>query len=1535
MSVSYHHCCTMTLLPALLFILLCGELCCCFRKDGGFTFGADIRQYAVANDTVFVATNEMLYKLNHDLTLVQNVSQRGVLTGSNQGSQGTVFDRVSETEPWNATFRINVLLPVVKDNVLISCGVTDKGCGHCEVLELSNISNSTHNETIQAGSLSWDHGDTASVAVLITIKNPTESNTYILSAIHQSQSLKDNLCTSDSRTVNIQDADKKHAGGIFSFVDNHGTPTLGHTADVVEFVDAFQINSIIYLLSNTRLTGRKNNVRLLWLEGKFGKTDTLKSLRGVTLKITDSGGGDPKLVASSVIPGASLKVLWSGIFSADASRSNTELVVFDISPDLTGTPNRDPDFFFGSPDSTVDLNIPVTREPVAVIFRQNNMTSVLAVRHKTWIVFFIGTRDGQLIKLAVDNNYHASCPIVLYRASDDRPVHPKMLLDQVDHRHIYVALTNQLRRVPMSKCSTYRNMHECWSAQDPHCVWCGSEGSCKFEDDCKDSDWLSIPDDYQEKMVSYRVEKAPKGQITLNIWTHLTTGHRAQSIFTCAFLASRVVLCDGKDPPPQFPQCTCTLTNTTLPEEGLEVNVSIKLGKTELMEHLTLTNCSDIRGPFLCQRCIRAGCGWSNNMCSWANQGVTNDSVCQMTVSAMNFPRPEISSITPSLVSFHGRNHAVLSGHNLSDVTRVRMKGHTDCIAKEAPVWNNTGESLIFHIPGIESKGVVNVCAVLPDGTCHGSAKITYSSSPSCTNIKPSSTWMSGKRKITLTVSLLDFVEGIRHSHDLQEIPVHATSNNQNFTYDALAAGDTQTPFISSVYLKVANETLPCSNITYYPDPTFISFKHDSKGDKVHIYIQKKADKLEMTKAELLAWGVHRGQQFPCIMKDNNPHKTDIIQCDIETTPNIDFKELVLKYGDKTVTLHLPTPLSFYWIVLVLLLIIGIIVFGLLMYRSKQKKLTAEMNQLLENLELDIRNDIRQGFVDLQTEKAELMENVGAIPFLDYKHFASKIFFPESEALMKLCIKDINQDTVKVQLDECCHSLSRLIHNQLFLTSMVHVLEEQKSFTIKNKCALASLLTVALHSDLSYLTEIMKTLLQDLMQQNSNTQPKLLLRRTESVVEKLLANWMSICLYGFLRESVGQHLFLMVSALTQQITKGPVDCVTQKALYTLSEDGLLWQAQDFSSLKLNVLFAVGSEGEVSEPLEVNSLTCDSVEQVKEKILSTFKAKFGFPYNTSLRDIHIEYEQDGHFIPLEEVDKSSEVIGEVTMLNTLKHYKVPDGATIKVLSKKTHPPLSPQGSLKDDENFSGKYFHLIDPDVDEDQKRNPERKKLKLKEVHLTKLLSTKVAVHSYVENLFRSIWAMSQSRAPHAVKYFFDFLDTQADNMKIMDPDVLHIWKTNSLPLRFWVNILKNPQFVFDMEKSSQLERCLSVIAQAFMDSFSLSETQLGKHAPTNKLLYAKDIPKFKQEVKAYYKQVREQSPINDSEFKAFLQEESKKHVNEFNEAAALRELYKFMLKYFTEIIDKLNQNGAPAELIEQVHQVKNLFDGLKSCSWS
>ncbi|XP_047431421.1 plexin-C1-like [Mugil cephalus] len=208
----------------------------------------------------------------------------------------------------------------------------------------------------------------------------------------------------------------------------------------------------------------------------------------------------------------------------------------------------------------------------------------------------------------------------------------------------------------------------------------------------------------------------------------------------------------------------------------------MRLGKTSLSERLKLTNCSDISGPptsVLCQQCIKAGCGWNINRCSWSNEGVDNDNVCQKLEPGMNFSKPEISSISPSVVSFYGRNHALLSGQNLINVTRVRIQTDLDCAPQESPVWNKTGVSLTFHIPTTEKKGFVKACVLLPDGSCHGNAIITYRSTPSCTDIVPSSTWASGKRKVTLMGSHLEFVEGITHIHRQTEVQLPTTSSSQ------------------------------------------------------------------------------------------------------------------------------------------------------------------------------------------------------------------------------------------------------------------------------------------------------------------------------------------------------------------------------------------------------------------------------------------------------------------------------------------------------------------------------------------------------------------------------------------------------------------------------------------------------------------------------------------------------------------------------------------------------------------------------------
>lgn len=57
----------------------------------------------------------------------------------------------------------------------------------------------------------------------------------------------------------------------------------------------------------------------------------------------------------------------------------------------------------------------------------------------------------------------------------------------------------------------------------------------------------------------------------------------------------------------------------------------------------------------------------------------------------------------------------------------------------------------------------------------------------------------------------------------------------------------------------------------------------------------------------------------------------------------------------------------------------------------------------------------------------------------------------------------------------------------------------------------------------------------------------------------------------------------------------------------------------------------------------------------------------------------------------------------------------------------------------------------------------------------------------------------------------------------------IFFFPTSSLPLRFWVNILKNPQFVFDVQVTDSVDAVLSVIAQTFIDSCTTSEHKVGR----------------------------------------------------------------------------------------------------------
>ncbi|XP_028680886.1 plexin-B1 isoform X2 [Erpetoichthys calabaricus] len=603
-----------------------------------------------------------------------------------------------------------------------------------------------------------------------------------------------------------------------------------------------------------------------------------------------------------------------------------------------------------------------------------------------------------------------------------------------------------------------------------------------------------------------------------------------------------------------------------------------------------------------------------------------------------------------------------------------------------------------------------------------------------------------------------------------------------------------------------------------------------------------------------------------------------------------------------------------------------IVLIIVLVYRRKSKQALRDYKKVqiqLENLETSVRDRCKKEFTDLMTEMMDMSSDlVGTgIPFLDYKMYAERIFFPghrESPLRRDLDVQDCRRQTVEQGLVQ----LSNLLNSKLFLTKFIYTLECQRTFSPRDRAYVASLLTVSLHGKLEYFTDILKTLLNDLVEQYVAKNPKLMLRRTETVVEKLLTNWMSICLYAFLRDFAGESLYMLFRAIKHQVDKGPVDAVTGKAKYTLNDNRLLREDVEYRTLTLNVLMQ--GAGNDSQPMQTKALDCDTITQVKEKVLDQVYKGTSYSHRPHTDSLDLEWRSGvaGHLI-LSDEDLTSVVQGSWKRLNTLQHYKVPDGATVALVPRNSkhihhenHDYMAGEKTpmLEDADEGGIKLWHLVkaseEPELPKHRRgslRERERAKA-IPEIYLTRLLSMKGTLQKFVDDLFQVILSTSRP-VPLAVKYFFDLLDDQAVNHGISDPETIHIWKTNSLPLRFWINIIKNPQFIFDVQASDNVDAVLSVIAQTFMDSCTIAEHKLGRDSPINKLLYARDIPRYKQMVERYYADIRQTISASDQEMNSALAELSRNYSGELNYLVALHELYKYINKYYDQIITALEED--------------------------
>ena len=157
----------------------------------------------------------------------------------------------------------------------------------------------------------------------------------------------------------------------------------------------------------------------------------------------------------------------------------------------------------------------------------------------------------------------------------------------------------------------------------------------------------------------------------------------------------------------------------------------------------------------------------------------------------------------------------------------------------------------------------------------------------------------------------------------------------------------------------------------------------------------------------------------------------------------------------------------------------------------------------------------------------------GGIPFLDYRTYAMKILFPsmEEHTLLQWERPELQRKEKPLRL------FGQLLMNKTFLLLFIRTLESNRYFYMRDRVNVASLIMVTLQSKMEYCTDILKTLLAELIEKcmEGKSHPKLLLRRTESVAEKMLSAWFTFLLYKFLRECAGEPLYLLYRAIKHQV----------------------------------------------------------------------------------------------------------------------------------------------------------------------------------------------------------------------------------------------------------------------------------------------------------------------------------------------------------------------------------------------------------------
>ncbi|PRD35992.1 UNVERIFIED_CONTAM: PlexB [Trichonephila clavipes] len=770
----------------------------------------------------------------------------------------------------------------------------------------------------------------------------------------------------------------------------------------------------------------------------------------------------------------------------------------------------------------------------------------------------------------------------------------------------------------------------------------------------------------------------------------------------------------------------------------------------------------------------------------------------------------ELNGVYPNVGPQSGGTRLYLKGSNLNIGSQVEITLDDDlpcrverslasssqisCRTTRSPVPSYVVSQLILRIDG------ANITYPNP---------FTYTSDPTLRYIHPLKSFMSGGRYVKVMGTNLTSVQQPRmvvfNEHNVVNETVCEVTNASTMLCpspavrpDSLKLRSQHWRSYDEMRLKIGFvmddvqpvremqnyfPTLP-NEIIYVPDPKFYVLSKDGvklyKGES--LVIEGENMRLASTEGEINVTIGTRScnltslsmTQLVCLPPEVQPPGTDEMGRKTENNlplvvvragMNLRYQIGYLRYEVAKTYEFPPEAIGGLAAGAAVLIVLSLIILAALRHKSSQAEREYKRIQLqMDTLENSVRSECKQAFAELQTDMSDLNNDIQAtgVPTLDHRTFVMKVFFPgvADNPVIEEC-KQINgpQNMYEIAMAQ----FEQLLCNRNFLLVFIETLEDQKSFSIRDKVNVASLLMIIFLEKMEYATSILKELLLRLIDKYVGTKhPQLMLR----------------------------------SAIKHQVEKGPVDAITHDARYSLSEERLLREQIEYSPVTIQVIHE-----DQDEKMQCKVNDCDTISQVKAKILDYLYKNTPFSQRPSIYDVDLEWRhgRGGHLILADE-DLTTKVVNGWKRINTLAHYGIRDSAVMCLVARRKEmlnclrspfngPLISGSPHLGNciEDGPRVRYWHLV-KNVDDHHEFQKDHSHKAIPEIFLTRLLSTKGTIQKFVDDFLTTILSAKESLPP-AVKWLFDLFDEAAARYGISDPEVVHAWKSN----RFYQDVANLP----------------------------------------------------------------------------------------------------------------------------------------------